>query len=94
MELPLGSRRLFPHSDPDPAAHRPYLIGRLLEDGDSDDLSALMRAVPEDDLRRWLARRGGRQLSRRSRLFWSLVLDVPKPERMRQAPAAEALWPL
>lgn len=93
-EIPRGARRLFPHpEDVDPRKHLPYVIGRLLEEGDSADLRALTAAVPEDDLADWLRRRGGRRLSSRSRAFWSLVLDVPETD-MPRPDLAEALWPL
>ena len=91
MELPEETRRLFPgYSEADLQAS-PLLIGRLLEDGDSQDLAWLCRAVPEAELALWLEARGGRQLSVRSRAFWEVVLDRKAgPE----APARSALWPL
>lgn len=49
-------------------------IGRLCEDGDSRDLAWLTAAVPEERLADWLERHGGRQLSRRSRAFWEVLL--------------------
>jgi hypothetical protein len=69
----------------------PWVIGRLLEDGDGADLAWLTESVPEADLAAWLERHGGRRLSRRSRAFWEVVLGRPA------GPAAEAgaaLWPL
>jgi hypothetical protein len=86
--------RLFPHYEPEdleaPSA-RPFLLARLLEDGDGADLSGLFRAIPEPAAAAWFAAHGGRQLSARSRAFWRLVLGTePAPA----APAAAALWPL
>lgn len=93
-EIPRGARRLFAHpEDVDPRGHLPHVIGRLLEEGDSADLCALTATVPEDGLTGWLRRRGGRQLSSRSRAFWSLVLDVPEDD-MQRSDVTEALWPL
>lgn len=89
MDIPPETRRLFPGYDSTPGL--PFLIARLLEDGDGADLRWLCRNVPESELAAWLESRGGRQLSTRSRAFWELVLDrEPGPE-----PAARKdLWPL
>jgi len=67
------------------------VIGRLLEDGDGADLAWLCETVPEAELAAWLARHGGRKLSRRSRAFWEAVLATapsPAPE------SGDLLWPL
>jgi hypothetical protein len=69
----------------------PLLIARLLEDGDSEDLAALAAQVSEPALADWLARHGGRQLSRRSRAFWEVVLGI---EAGPSVPGAGELWPL
>lgn len=101
--LPPGAARLFPHhagADLDPGKAAPFLIGRLLEDGDGTDLRWLVASVSGADLAAWLARRGGRQLSARSRAFWRVVLGRPG-ERRADAPAEQGipgdaadLWPL
>jgi hypothetical protein len=91
--LPAAARRLFPHQppgSPDLHAHPDFVIERLLEEGDGDDLAWAARQVGEAVLARWLAAHGGRRLSRRSRAFWSLVLGVRPPA---PPPAAESLWP-
>jgi hypothetical protein len=67
------------------------LLARLLEDGDSADLAALAAQVSEPVLADWLARHGGRQLSRRSRAFWEVVLGR---EAGPSVPGAGELWPL
>jgi hypothetical protein len=94
VSLPIGTRRLFPdHAEADLSPERSpsLLISRLLEDGDAADLSWLLEVFPEAEIAAWVARHGGRQLSRRSRAFWGAVLGVkPGPAD----PAAEALWPL
>lgn len=103
-ELPEAALRLFPDlvapeagstldagGPPDPEAHAPFVIGRLLEDGDGEDLRWLVRRYGEERLAAWLCRRGGRRLSRRSRRFWELVLDR---EAGPEAPAAGEIWPL
>ncbi len=93
-EPPASAARLFPHHPPaalDPARFAGLLIGRLLEDGDSDDLRWLAAAVGEARIADWLERRGGRQLSRRSRLFWERLLGRPASP---PATGAGELWPL
>jgi hypothetical protein len=92
-ELPAAALRLFPHHEAAdlalPAA-APFVIGRLLEDGDRADLRWLLAALPEAAVAGWLASRGGRGLSRRSRAFWELVVGPAVPPD----PAAAELWPL
>lgn len=85
--------RLFHHYDsvPDAAAWAPFLIARVLEDGDSRDLVELFSEVGEERVRAWLAARGGRQLSRRSRLFWRTALGV---EPSAPHPLGCEVWPL
>jgi len=100
--LPAAALRLFPDhaaSDLALADAAPFVVGRLLEDGDRADLAWLFGAVSEADAGDWLARRGGRQLSRRSRAFWQLVIGIPGdrppvPAAGDPSPAAVALWPL
>ena len=90
MELPSETRRLFPGCT-EPDENIPFLIARLLEDGDAADLRWLCGTVPESGLTDWLESRGGRQLSVRSRAFWELVLDR---RAGGEAPARSLLWPL
>jgi hypothetical protein len=93
VQPPPDTARLFPDdaSLPDPAADRPYLFARLLEEGERADLRWLTALVPEAEIAAWFATSGGRALTHRSRSFWQLVLGVePAP-----APAVAAeLWPL
>ena len=89
MDVPTETRRLFHGYDSDPGL--PFLIARLLEDGDEADLRWLVRNVPENELAAWLEQRGGRQLSLRSRAFWEAVLDRPAGG---EVPVRSALWPL
>lgn len=81
--LPAHALRLFPDHVPDRedgagvSGASFWEIGRLCEDGDSRDLTWLTAAVPEERLADWLQRHGGRQLSRRSRAFWEVLLGRP-----------------
>jgi len=94
LSLPAGAQRLFSAydaADLTPERSGSLLIARLLEDGDAADLAWLFGAFSEPAVAAWLARPGGRQLSRRSRAFWAVVLGI---EAAPPVPAAEALWPL
>jgi len=86
--------RLFPHyaaDDLEAPAARPFLLARLLEDGDGADLRAFLPGLPEEEVAAWFAVQGGRQLSARSRAFWRIVLGTePGPT----AAGAADLWPL
>jgi hypothetical protein len=66
------------------------LVATLLEDGTSAELAWLAGALGRPTLAAWLAARGGRQLSARSRALWT--------RRLGPAPAtpelARELWPL
>lgn len=87
-------KRLFAsyeESDLTPDRGGSLLLARLLEDGDSADLASLVAQTPEPALADWLARHGGRQLSRRSRAFWEVVLGR---EAGPAVPGAQELWPL
>ena len=74
-----GWRRVFPHHsavDLEAREHQPWLIGRLLEEGDTNDLRWLIDRVGEDEIAGWVRQRGQRQLSPRSRSFWARVLNL------------------
>lgn len=85
-----GVRRLFAHWNEEDLTPELW-IPRLLEDGDAADLAGLLETTSETEIAAWLARHGGRQLSRRSRAFWEVVLGV---EAGPAVPEAKALWPL
>lgn len=88
--LPAGPRRLF-SDDLEVELRSDFVVERLLEDGDSADLCWLVALRGEEALGEWLARLGGRRLSRRGRAFWSLVLARPAGPA---PPLAPELWPL
>lgn len=92
MRAASALRRLFSEladGDLERLEPTPFVIGRLLEEGDRSDLGWLCGAVEETALVSWLEARGSRQLSRRSRAFWSLLLSVPGHK-----PPENPLWPL
>ncbi len=92
--MDIETLRLFPGYETEaleaPAA-RPFLLSRLLEDGDGADLRQLFATVPEGEAAAWLGSHGGRQLSVRSRAFWAVVLGTPAGPAV---PDVSALWPL
>ena len=91
--LPATALRLFPgyaEAELDLEGSATLVISRLLEDGDAADLAWLTAAFSEPALGDWLARHGGRLLSRRSRAFWELMLGR---EAGPATPGAGALWP-
>jgi hypothetical protein len=80
----------------DAAAPDPYVMARLLEDGDREDLAWLCRQLPASALAAWVERHGARRLSRRSLSFWAVILDRPDllPERLPALARRRELWPL
>ena len=93
--VPAHALRLFPGHDEsvlDPSSQ--HVIGRLFEDGDARDLAWLTAAVPEERLAAWLERHGSRQLSRRSRAFWEVVLGRAAGSPHPPDHLGSALWPL
>jgi len=90
--LPEPTLRLFDGYDPDELARREsrhFVIERLLEEGDRRDLRWLVQACGEAEIRRVFE--AARGLSRRSRRFWSLVLDARLDVRPSEH---EEIWPL
>ncbi len=70
-----------------------FVIGRLLEEGDSSDLAWLSTEVGRPALCHWVEQRGSRQLSRRSHRFWQRVFGISGSEPESSRLAREALWP-
>ncbi len=66
------------------------MIGRLLEEGDRNELRWLFATFGREAIVDWWQEFGGRQLSARSRAFWSPVLGPTRGA----APLAAQLWPL
>lgn len=105
--LPAATARLF---DGYAAAellrdvHQDFLLERLLEEGDREDLRWLCARVGETAIRVFVREQGERRLSARSRAFWRLVLAEPRepesPETESPEPGPPStstgseLWPL
>jgi hypothetical protein len=77
-DAPPSVRRLLAHYDTTTLGEhtQTFLIGRLLEEGERRDLRWLVRQVGEGALAAWMETAGPKQLSCRSRAFWSTVLAV------------------
>jgi hypothetical protein len=94
-ELPAATLRLFDGYAPAELLrreHRAFLIERLLEEGDREDLRWLAAQAGEAELAEFFRRAGGRRLSARSRAFWSLVLGVAAPAAAGEG--GSEIWPL
>ncbi|MBZ0113767.1 MAG: hypothetical protein K8J08_14985 [Thermoanaerobaculia bacterium] len=90
-EIPDSVRARFPDHDAlDLLGHPGFLIGRLLEQGDSQELAWLFDAVSHSEVAAWLSRHGGRVLSARSRALWEQVVGPVSPPPT----LAAELWPL
>jgi hypothetical protein len=88
---PTGTARLFPHQTtgvPLEQDSRAFLIARLLEEGETDDLRWLNSVVTAAELADWVRSRGPRQLSERSLRFWALMLGAEVDDG-----PGDALWP-
>lgn len=92
MKPPAAVRRLFPEIRGEDL-HQPeatdFILGRLLEEGDTADLRWLCTEIDESRLRAWLSTHGPRQLSRRSYAFWTTALSSPRTDL-----PDNPLWPL
>jgi hypothetical protein len=87
-----GARLFDGYDDADLERHPGFVLGRLLEEGDSRDLRRLARRVPETEWKSWLEHEGGRGLSDRSRVFWSLVLGCELAEVSEASGLRRAVW--
>ncbi len=93
MQIPPSTLRLFHGYSAESLVeerYRPFLIERLLEEGDSNDLQWLCTSLPESELRECLRARSGRSLSKRNLAFWRLALGLG----VTGARPGEELWPL
>lgn len=92
FQIPAATLRLFDGYAADDLARpesRDFLVERLLEAGDRDDLLFLTRTFPEAEIRDIF--QAARGLTVRSRRFWALVLEG----RLDTEPAAhDEIWPL
>jgi hypothetical protein len=95
LRAALGSRATPGSPDAAPALD-PWIVARLLEDGDHADLAWLCGLLGEPAMAAWLERHGARRLSRRSLAFWAVLLDRPalRPERLPALARRMELWPL
>jgi hypothetical protein len=61
-------------------AHRDFIIGRVLADGDWESVRWLRHEVGDDALREWIIHRKGRGMSRKQIRFWELILKISESE--------------
>lgn len=97
-KLPAATARLFDgYADEDllRPEHRDFLLERLLEEGDREDLRWLSARVGEKALRDFVDQQGARRLSARSRAFWRLVLfGEPATVTIPDTVTGSEIWPL
>ena len=90
---PASLARLFPDDVATPlvadARYRDFVIARVLERGDSEDVRWLVHRFGEAALTASLQGRRARRLDRRNRVFWRLVLGP-----VAFAPMTASTWPL
>ena len=82
-QWPLELRRLFWDLDPasiSPSAHRAFIVQRVLCAGGLGALNWLRSWVSDDELRRHLQTRQGREISPRRLRYFELILGLPNPE--------------
>ncbi len=92
MTVPPSAERLF--FDVSPSALESedaegFVVIRLLDVGDSTDLRGLFSQLSEPVVCRHFIERGSRQLDRRSRALWSLLLDADPGDG---SPLGEDFW--
>lgn len=59
---------------------RDLIIGRVLSEGNWEQIQWLRRELGDSPLRCWLLKSKGRILSRRQLCFWGLIFDLPSKE--------------
>ncbi|MEM7049472.1 MAG: hypothetical protein AAF604_07430 [Acidobacteriota bacterium] len=92
--IPSSARRWFFGYRADLDLADPWVVGRLLEEGDGRDLQALLQRLGPNGLAGWWHDHRGRGLSRRSKAFWRLLLEAPEADETAGDAAGEELWPL
>ena len=93
--IPERVQRLFWDTDKsgvDPRAHRSYIIRRIMDYGDLDDVRWMLNTYSSEEIKPVLEK--GRGLSRKSGTFWGNHFHIPKekiaclqtPYRKKPAP--------
>ena len=57
-----------------------FIIRRILDRGNWDEITWLRRTVGDPAIRDWLLRKGGGDLDPRRLRFWGVILDLPEAE--------------
>jgi hypothetical protein len=80
-QLPEFLRACFwdhPFDQIDFAAHREFVVGRVLSAGDWNAITWLRQAIGETAVREWIVAHEGRGLDPQQLRFWELILDIPE----------------
>ncbi len=95
-ELPEEVRRLFWDVDPcalDAKAHRNFVLDRVLEYGGMDAVRWAEKTYGLAGIREYFVARGHRVLSRKTRSFWRLILNLEPCTTQSSASPKNPLWP-
>ena len=79
--IPLKVKRLFWDVDRegvDLEVHRPYVIKRIMDYGDMEDVKWMLAIYPAKDITEVVKKSRG--LSRKSACFWAAYFNIPKEE--------------
>lgn len=83
VDLPDELRDLFWDRGPERLTwehSRPTIVFRLLEKGGMEAVRWLRSHMSDEEIREFIVRRRGRGISPRRLRFWSLIVDIPRPE--------------
>lgn len=81
MEIPVRIKRLFWDVDRDSIdieKHKFYIIKRIIEYGDLEDVSWMKNTYSEDEIAEVIKKSKG--LSRKTAYFWAYYLNIPLEE--------------
>jgi len=79
--IPKRIKRLFwdvNKDDVDVRRHRPYVIRRIMDYGDVEDVKWMLKIYSTDEIIEVVKKSHG--LSRKSAYFWSTYFNIPKEE--------------
>ena len=79
--IPERVKRLFwdvRKEELDSKLHRSFIIARILDFGDMDDVKWMLEAYSHDEIIEVVKNRRG--ISRKSAIFWSVYFNIPRDE--------------
>lgn len=70
-----------------PSRHLDFILSRIMNFGNMKAIQWMFKNVNENKLKDYVLRLGGRQLDKRSRNFWRILLGLPEQDEK-----ANPLW--